>query len=161
MDPVSILDQYNTEGLREGLLDFPETIRLQKMKLESAQLAAKDVRQLISEREAEMAIDIAAEKNPDNPGKAMYGNAEARAAELLRRKKAAPECQALCKALKDAEWKANEIRFELEKLQDDFKASRYVADLMARELALLATGMGSGEANAEVPGAREDTKQPW
>lgn len=161
MDPISILAEYNTEGLRQRLLEFPRQIWEQKSKVEKAQIAVREIKQEISQREAEMATEIAAEKNPDNPNKATFSNVEARAAELLRRKKADPECQRLCSQLKSAEWDASSSRFDLERLQDDFKASRYVADLMARELAVLAAGMGSGEANAEVAGAREDTKQPW
>lgn len=96
------------------------------------------------EAEALLVSAIAAEVNPST-GKAVFSNAEARAAELVNRKRQNVEYLAADQAAKDAEMRLNTEQFKLEQLQDQFKAYRYVVDLTARELALLAAGIADDQ----------------
>ena len=111
--------------------------------------ALKEAQATVNEMEAEMIALIAAEKDP-NSGKAAFSNAEARAAELTRRKANDPSYRSAALAVKSAEEEVNAAQFDLERLYDEFRAYRYVVDLTARELALLAVDYHSdGRAAAE------------
>ena len=109
----------------------------------------KEAQTALQELEAEMVAAIAAEVNP-NTGKAAFSNAEARAAELTRRKANNLSYRSAALAVKSAEEEVSAAQFDLERLQDEFRAYRYVVDLTARELALLAVDYHSdGRAAAE------------
>jgi len=123
--------------MKQRLLDFPGLIREQKEKLEAARRALKEAQATMNEIEAEMIALIAAEKDP-NSGKAAFSNAEARGAELIRRKAESKDYAAAYGAVRRAEEDVNALQFDLERLYDEFRAYRYVVDLTARELALLA-----------------------
>ncbi len=135
--------------MKQRLLDFPGLIREQKERLETARRALKEAQATANELEAEMIALIAAEVNP-NTGKAAFSNAEARAAELIRRKANNLTYRSAALAVKSAEEEVNAAQFDLERLYDEFRAYRYVVDLTARELALLAVDYHSdGRAAAE------------
>ena len=135
--------------MKQRLFDFPGLIREQKEKLEAARRALKEAQATVNELEAEMIALIAAEKDP-NSGKAVFSNAEARAAELTRRKANDPSYRSAALAVRAAEEEVSAAQFDLERLQDEFRAYRYVVDLTARELALLAVDYHSdGRAAAE------------
>jgi len=113
--------------------------------------ARGDFKDAESEREQEEAIlmaAISAEVDP-NTGKAAFSNDKARQAELIVRKKLSPEYQEVEAAVTEAEREVNSAQFELERLQDEYKSYRYVADLTARELALYSdAGNGGSEKQA-------------
>ena len=135
--------------MKQRLLDFPGLIREQKERLETARRELKEAQATANELEAEMIALIAAEVNP-NTGKAAFSNAEARAAELIRRKANNLTYRSAALAVKSAEEEVNAAQFDLERLYDEFRAYRYVVDLTARELALLAVDYHSdGRAAAE------------
>jgi len=135
--------------MKQRLLDFPGLIRAQKEKCETARRLLKEAQTTLQELEAEMVAAIAAEVNP-NTGKAAFSNAEARAAELIRRKANNLTYRSAALAVKSAEEEVNAAQFDLERLYDEFRAYRYVVDLTARELALLAVDYHSdGRAAAE------------
>ena len=123
--------------LKEKLFDFPGLIREQKEKLETARRTLKEAQTALQELEAEMVAAIAAEINPKT-GKAAFSNAEARGAELIKRKAESKGYAAAYGAVRRAEEDVNALQFDLERLYDEFRAYRYVVDLTARELALLA-----------------------
>lgn len=148
----AILAEYETKTLKAKLLEFPALIKQQKQKVRAASQALKDAEQAKAEAEANLVVAISSEVNP-NTGKPMYSNAEARNAELTNRRKTDPAYQASLRAAREAEWAANEAQSELEQLLDQFKAYRYVADLAARELALLAAGIAEDQQQA--------TKEPF
>jgi hypothetical protein len=54
-------------------------------------------------------------------------------------------------AVKSAEEEVNAAQFDLERLYDEFRAYRYVVDLTARELALLAVDYHSESRAAAEP----------
>ncbi|GEA17780.1 hypothetical protein [Moorella sp. E306M] len=147
-----LLAQYETKILKAKLLEFPALIRAQKDKVAQARRELADAEKVRVEAEALLIAAIAAEVNPNN-GKPAYSNAEARAAELTRRKKLDPDYQVADMAVRDAEAKLNAAQFDLEQLQDQFKAYRYIVDLTARELALLAAGANEDQ--------EELTKEPF
>ena len=136
--------------MKQRLLDFPGLIREQKERLETARRALKEAQATANELEAEMIALIAAEVNP-NTGKALYSNAEARAAELIRRKANNLTYRSAALAVKSAEEEVNAAQFDLERLYDEFRAYRYVVDLTARELALLAVDYHSESRAAAEP----------
>lgn len=123
--------------MKQRLFDFPGEIHAQKEKVEVARRELKDAQSAVAELEAEMMATIGAEVNPAT-GKISYSNAEARAAELVKRKANNPTFRVANLALRAAEESLSAAQFDLERLYDEFKAYRYVVDLTARELALLA-----------------------
>ena len=123
--------------MKEKLFNFPGEIRAKKAELETARRALKEAQTAVTEIEAEMITLIAAEVNPDTR-KAAFSNAEARGAELIRRKAESKDYAAAYGAVRRAEEDVNALQFDLERLYDEFRAYRYVVDLTARELALLA-----------------------
>ncbi len=123
--------------MKEKLFNFPGEIRAKKAELETARQILKDAQAQVNELEAEMIALITAEVNPDTR-KAAFSNAEARGAELIRRKAADTNYAAAYGAVRKAEEDVNATQFDLERLYDEFRAYRYVVDLTARELALLA-----------------------
>lgn len=136
--------------MKERLFDFPGEIRRQKEKVETARQSLKDAQAQVNEIEAEMIALIAAEKDPDTR-KPAFSNAEARAAELVRRKAGEPTFKAASLALRAAEEDVNAAQFDLERLHDEFRAYRYVVDLTARELALLCVDQHSESRPAAEP----------
>ena len=140
--------------MKQRLLDFPGLIRAQKEKCETARRLLKEAQTTLQELEAEMVAAIAAEVNP-NTGKALYSNAEARAAELIKRKATNKNYAAAYGAVRRAEEDVSVAQFDLERLYDEFRAYRYVVDLTARELALLAVDNHSESREMERAAAAE------
>jgi hypothetical protein len=142
--------------MKEKLFNFPGEIRAKKAELETARRILKEAQVQLQELEAEMVAAIAAEVNP-NTGKAAFSNAEARGAELIRRKAESKDYAAAYGAVRRAEEDVNALQFDLERLYDEFRAYRYVVDLTARELALLASDnqSESREASRERAAAAE------
>ena len=136
--------------MKQRLFDFPGEIRAKKAELETARQILKDAQTQVKELEAEMIALIAAEVSP-NTGKAAFSNAEARAAELIRRKANNLTYRSAALAVKSAEEEVNAAQFDLERLYDEFRAYRYVVDLTARELALLASDNQSESRAAAEP----------
>jgi len=145
-----LLAEYETRLLKDKLMEFPALLRRKKEELAGARRYLVDVQVARNEEEALIKTIIAAETNPDT-GKPAFTNAEARAAELVNRKKSSSEYQLAEKVCSDAEARVNSLQFDLERLQDEFRAYRYVVDLTARELALMASdhlnGVGSENGN--------------
>lgn len=146
----TILADLETKTLKARLREYPALIRRQKSIVSEKRQALEDAKTVRQTMEAEMVAVIATEMN-GNTGKPKFSNAEARAAELISRKRQNPACQEAEKVCREAEWALNEAQFELEKLIDEFKAYRYVVDLTARELALLATGIAEEETLNKEP----------
>jgi hypothetical protein len=139
-----LLHEYETRLLKDKLLEFPGKIRRIKDELYQARRQFADAQNTRNEEEALLKSMIAAEMNTDT-GKPTFSNAEARAAELVNRKKMSATYQDAEKLAQDAESKVNSLQFDLERLQDEFRAYRYVVDLTARELALMASDQLNGE----------------
>ena len=139
-----LLHEYETRLLKDKLLEFPGLIRRKKDELSEARRALTEAQNFRNEEEAILKTMIAAEINP-NTGKPAFSNTEARAAELINRKKTSATYQEAEKAVQEAETRVNSLQFDLERLQDEFRAYRYVVDLTARELALMASDNQSGE----------------
>lgn len=138
--------------MKQKLFDFPGEICAQKKRAEQARRELKEAQRIANELEAEMKAVIGAETDP-NTGKSAYSNVEARAAELVKRKADNPTYRAAQQAVRAAEEEVSAAQFDLERIQDEFRAYRYVVDLTARELALLAVDQHSdGRAAAEDRG---------
>lgn len=154
---VELLAEYETRLLKNKLLEYPGLIRRKKDELSEARRALTEALNTRNEEEALLKTAIAAEVNPST-GKPAFSNAEARAAELVNRKKTSAAYQEAEKAVQEAEAQVNSLQFDLERLQDEFKSYRYVVDLTARELALIASDNINGGENRN--GINEN-KQPY
>jgi len=160
-----LLAQFETRLLKDKLFDYPERIACQKETLAEARKELAEARVALEEAEAILKSVISAEVNPAT-GKPAYSNAEARAAEFINRKKDDFDCQAAEKKRLRCEEEYNSEMFLLEKLQDEFRSCRYVADLTARELALLAGDSQSESREVEsreamLVGAGAGSRQPY
>jgi len=139
----TILADLETSTLKAKLLEYPALIHQKKEDLLRVRQQLTEAQNARTEAEALLVSMIAAEINP-NTGKPAYSNAEARAAELVNRKKQNTEYQQAEKVCRDLEARVNSLQFDLERLQDEFRAYRYVVDLTTRELALLASDIQNG-----------------
>ena len=132
-----LLHEYETRLLKDKLLEFPELILKKKTALRDIRESYNESAQNVAMLEADLAVEIAAEADP-NTGKAKYSNDKMRQAELMRRKSADSTVKIAIADMKEYERRLGEAQDELESLQDKFKAYRYVVRLTAEELALLA-----------------------
>lgn len=150
--------------LKEKLLGFPVAIREKKSEHEAARLALKDAQAAATQLEAEMKVLIAAEISPET-GKAEFTNAAMREAELVRRKAENAEYAAAIRFVRRMEESMNAAQFDLERLYDEFRAVRYVVDLTARELAVIAVSDWQGGDRREAGNKGEvvvvEEKQPY
>lgn len=154
-----LLAEYETRLLKDKLLEFPARLHYKKHELSQARQLLTEAQVARNEEEALLKTIIAAETNPDT-GKPAFTNAEARAAELVNRKKASAEYQATERVCSDAEATVNSLQFDLERLQDEFRSYRYVVDLTARELAVMASDNQSSESGTGGYGGN-GSKQPY
>lgn len=131
--PVSrVLEAYSTENLRNALMGYPQRIYAARQELNRARQAFKNAEMERAMAEAELLLAISVET--DEKGKAKFTNAEARAAELIRRKAADPAYIAAAGAATDAEAACNEAQDALQMLLDEYQSARIVARLIASEL---------------------------
>ena len=151
MNPaISVLDM--NRPLKQRLFDFPGEIRAQKTTAEAARATLKEAKNALTEAEAMLVAEIAAEVNPDT-SKAAFTNAEQRGAELIRRKAESKEYAAAYGAVRRADEAVSVAQFDLERLYDEFRAYRCVVDLTAREIALLCVdGHAEGRASRDDDG---------
>ena len=153
-----LLAEYETRLLKDRLLEFPAKIRRIKGELAARRQLLTEAQISRNEEEALLKTMITAEMNPDT-GKPAFTNAEARAAELINRKKTNADYQAAERVYSDAEASVNSLQFDLERLQDEFRAYRYVVDLTARELALIASDNQSSENGSSGYSGNSNSRQ--
>lgn len=130
-----ILVQYETDLIKRQLYDLPAQIKKQKEALRLAREEYKDVENNRLQEEALLMAGIVGEVD-SKTGKPVFSNDKARASELIVRKKLSEAYRTTEQDAREAENKVASAQFELERLQDEFKSYRYVADMTARELAL-------------------------
>ena len=155
MNIPELLAEYETRLLKDKLLGFPDAIKNQKALIRKLREVSRGADQERIILEADIAGEIASETNPDT-GKAAYSNTEARAVELVRRKKTNSSYQEVAMVARGAEHELNEAQDQLDALQDKFKAYRYVVRLTAEELALM-----SSEEQEEAVDGLPAAKQPY
>ena len=155
---MAILAEYNTDMIRGKLLEFPGLIREAKRKVRDATDYFKGLEMTRKEIEADMVVDIAAEVNPQT-GKPVYSNEAARAAALNQKKATDEEYSQVYVTARAAERNITEAQDDLDRLFDEYKSYRYVARLVANELALLSEDEldcgGSVPVRAETAAARD------
>jgi hypothetical protein len=143
-----ILQDYETQRLKNKLLEFPGLIKAQKQKIRLLRDTFKDADAARAIIEADLATDINAETDP-NSGKAKYSNEKARAAELMKRKAANEDFKVADKQARQAGYTLGEAEDELEALQDKYRSYRYVVRLVSAELELMAGDVGGEMAGDE------------
>lgn len=119
-----------------------------KLKVLPAQIQAKEAalaeaRRNLEEAKAEMdlarqiVVATVAEEIGGN-GKARYTNTEARSAEVIRRLAVDEDYQTARREFQATETGLNDEQFELNRLQNEFGASKIVGQILAAKLNLLA-----------------------
>jgi hypothetical protein len=133
-----ILYDLNTTTIKSKLIDFyPDKIMDLKGKVRDARDRYKDAEADRAAEEANILAEIADEKDPAT-SKAKYSNNEARNAELLKRKRANKDYKIAAGVVRDAEQVLNRAEDELEACQNKFKATMFVAQILAAEVDLYA-----------------------
>lgn len=146
---------HETWLLKDKLLEFPLQIKNQKAQIRKYREELNAKNQEKAMLEAEFKAAIAAEKDP-NSGKAAYGNAEARQAELVRRTSQDERYKQITEEVRRAEFQVAEAQEELELLQDQYKSYRYVAQIVTAELNVYALQEEDPEDARYVP-----TEKGW
>jgi len=131
----TILDSYNTENLRHSLMEYPKRIKEARQEVNQAKKAWKDAELERATLEAELILAISVETN--EKGKPKYSNAEARSAELLRRKNTDPRYLQVAGKVAEAEAAFYEAQDTLQMLLDEYQSARIVARLIAGELGVI------------------------
>ncbi len=137
------LKDYNFDEIKDALLEFPERIKDQKMIVSRHQEIVEDLKQQVEQEKAIMESLIMAEieAEKDEKGKPIYSNAEKRNRELTIRfaKMTAenPEYQELINRFKEAEKNLQAAQFELDAIENSFKAQKYIVKLIESEVKLI------------------------
>lgn len=131
----SITAAYDTANLRHALASYPTRIKAQRDLAQRARREHQNAEQSRAELEAELLLAVSVET--DDKGKARFTNAEARAAELLRRKAAHPAYAATAAAVTRAEAALVEAQDTLSLRLDEYQSARIVARLIAAEMSAL------------------------
>lgn len=146
MPVEQILAQFQTQTIKAKLLELPNQIQAAKEELSQAKMNLKYAEEDRLQAEAVLIAAISAELDP-NTGKPKFSNEKARAAELVRRKNTDTDYQIAERTCIEAQTAVENLQIKLEKLQDEFRSYRYIADLTARELALYASDSVNGNGN--------------
>ena len=144
-----ILDEMNTGYLRDRLLGYPDEIVTLKKQIRLLREKADAEEQVRAILEATMVMEIADEVD-FNTGKARFTNEKSRAGELMRRKSEDAEYQAALKVARGAMFEVNGLEDELVGIEDKFKATRFVARLLAAELEFMSDFDGEDGRDEEV-----------
>lgn len=129
------MEEFRVADLLRRLDAMPARIREQKEAAARARVRREEAEQAVLLLEAEMTAAIAAETGAN--GRPKYANQEARAAELAVRKSLNPAWRQVADAARRAKEECDAAVFNLEMLQDEFKALRSMADLAASALRIL------------------------
>jgi len=131
-----LLAQYETAAIRQELRTLPARIAEARYVVNQYRARVDDAQDKVGLAEAELSLAISAEMNGN--GKPLFSNAEARAAELVRRRASDSAWLVNSRSLQAATNDLAEHQGRLDELIDLFRAYRVVARLTAAELALLA-----------------------
>ncbi len=131
----ALLAEYETKLIKDRLLKYPSQIWGQKIAVRRRRKEYKDIKQEIKLIETQIMAAITAEKNPAT-NKPVFSNAEARQAELERRKSNIEHYNDIAEKLNKAEFNMTEEQEELELLIDEYKAHLCVGQIVAGEVNL-------------------------
>lgn len=131
-----IVENLGIDSLIRSLVEIPETIRRQQEEVAARQTAVEQLEGEAVLQESILSAAVSEEIDP-RTSKKLYSNAEARQAELIRRKAETTDYQAAQAKLREAKEILQSARFDLERLTNEFAALRRVADLMAARLSLI------------------------
>ena len=133
-----ILNELNTQSLKESLASYPLRILEAKANVRAAHARFRDAEEGRALREAELTADIAAEVNRET-GKPAFSNDGARKAELMKRMSIDAEYATALSKCRKAEEAHCAAQDQLEMWTETFKAARFIARITAAELELLAS----------------------
>jgi hypothetical protein len=125
-----------TQKLR--LLGLPAALHEARQALRAAQDAVTALKGAVADAEAEMLMEVTAAT--DEAGKVKFTNEATRKAEVRRRLGSDPLHRDRAKALADAETDAFSAQLAVQRLEDEHRAARAVADLTIAEIELLVHG---------------------
>lgn len=152
----SLLTAYDTENLRHSLMAYPARIKAQREAVNQTRRLLKDAELNRATGEAELLLAIGIET--DEKGKLRYSNAEARAAELLRRKAMDPSYQDVAFEVSAIEAELTEAQDTLQMLLDEYQSARMVARLISAEMSVISELAEVGEVD-EVVGLQIPERQ--
>ncbi|MHB8182644.1 MAG: hypothetical protein ACYDDN_02675 [Candidatus Desulforudaceae bacterium] len=136
---LQITEQIGAQRLATQLMSYPEQIRQQQDVVAQARRALDDAKAEVEQLRAVFLAAVASEIN--DGGKPKFSNEKAREAEVTTRMAANPTCVVARQDLHDAEDTYNVAQFDLQRLENEFRATIKAADLVSAQLNLLA-GMG-------------------
>ena len=119
----------SADSLISGLASLPDDIAIAKARLNEKRTLVEDANAALKEAEAFLTVQIASETKAD--GKPAYSNAEARAAEFIRRASREPAYRAAQIGVREAQKSLEAAQIECQRLEDQFKATRAAAEVMA------------------------------
>lgn len=143
-----LLAAYNTENLRHSLMAYPARIKAQREVVNQTRRLLKDAELNRATGEAELLLAIGIET--DEKGKPRYSNAEARAAELLRRKATDAQYQDVAYEVSTIEAELTEAQDALQMLLDEYQSARMVARLISAEMSVISELAEVGEVDEVV-----------
>jgi len=132
-----ILEEQATDLAKQRLLSLPLKMEMQKRAIRQLREVYNEKEQTRALWEAEIMSEVVSASNPDT-GKPAFSNETARNTEKLRRMAASEDYQKVARCAKDAELAVGTAQDELERLQDEFRAAQYVAEIVASEVSLYA-----------------------
>ena len=130
-----MLDELGTDNVIEKLNYLPVQIMDQEAKLLTKRRAIEEAKGNLELAKQIVVAEVSEERNGNDKPK--YSNAEARSAEVTRRLAVDEDFQSAKRAFQMAEEGVGEGQFELNRLQNDFGATKAVAQLLAAKMNLL------------------------
>jgi len=143
-----LLARYETGAIKQALRTLPARIAEARHVVDVHRARVDEAQDRAGLAEAELSLAIAAETNGN--GKPAFSNAEARTAELVRRRASDSAWLVNSQGLRAEADDLAEHQGRLDELIDTFRAYRVVARLTAAELALLAEADEDADDVSEV-----------
>lgn len=136
---IQVSDQLGVQRMIDGITSYPEKIRAQQTAVAECRRTFEDAKAEIEQAKAILFAQVTSEDNGN--GKPKYSNKEAREAEVTARMKDDAMCIFARNKLRGAEEDYNAAQFDLQRLDNEFRAHTKAADLVAAQINLLA-GLG-------------------
>ncbi len=144
-----VLDE--SRDIKERLGKYPTMTKAIKANVRAKRDICREYEEQLAIIESDIAMEIASETNPSN-GKAAFSNAEARAAELVKRKSTNEDYQFTAKQVRAAQFNLEDAQDELARVQDEYRVDRIRASSTSSEMEFMAALLMSKEQPEEING---------
>ncbi len=133
MEYRELSEEYR--DVKQKLDDFPQMIKGQKERISEAEEIVQEYKEEIDLMESTFMMEINQDK--DENGKKKYSNKSMRKAALNQRIEHNPEYQEQKQNLQEAERELEQAEFELDRIYNEFKSVRKIADMLANRMGML------------------------